>query len=53
MYRLISPFIDEGEALTSTLTDLTLRGKETSIAMLLNSTAGKFDAHVQRRICFY
>lgn len=33
--------IDSGEVLTSTLTDLTLRNKETSISMLLNSTAGK------------
>jgi hypothetical protein len=35
--------IDSGEVLTSTLTDLTLRSKETSISMLLNSTAGKID----------
>lgn len=28
--------------MTSTLTDLTLRGKDTSISMLLNSTAGEY-----------
>ncbi|GAA5803487.1 hypothetical protein HPULCUR_008969 [Helicostylum pulchrum] len=33
---------DSGEVLTSTLTDLTLRSKETSISMLLNSTAGEY-----------
>jgi hypothetical protein len=37
----INNAIDSGEVLTSTLTDLTLRNKETSISMLLNSTAGK------------
>ncbi|KAI8979525.1 diphthamide biosynthesis protein 2 [Mycotypha africana] len=31
-----------GEALTSKLTDLTLRNKETSISVLLNSTAGEY-----------
>ncbi|KAI9331137.1 diphthamide biosynthesis protein 2 [Pilaira anomala] len=30
------------DVLTSTLTDLTLRNKETSISMLLNSTAGEY-----------
>lgn len=34
--------LDNGELITSTLTDLTLRSKETSISMLLNSTAGKY-----------
>lgn len=33
--------IDSGEEITSKLTDLTLRSKETSITTLLNSTAGK------------
>ncbi|EPB82801.1 hypothetical protein HMPREF1544_10460 [Mucor circinelloides 1006PhL] len=34
--------LDSGEVLTSTLTDLTIRSKETSISMLLNSTAGEY-----------
>ncbi|KAI9020045.1 diphthamide biosynthesis protein 2 [Phycomyces nitens] len=33
---------DSGEPLTSKLTDLTLRSKDTSISMLLNSTAGEY-----------
>ncbi|KAI8340997.1 diphthamide biosynthesis protein 2 [Choanephora cucurbitarum] len=41
-HRVTNKNQDESEALTSTLTDLTLRGKETSIAMLLNSTAGEY-----------
>lgn len=34
--------------MTSTLTDLTLRSKETSISMLLNSTAGKLTNNILR-----
>ncbi|KAI8993273.1 putative diphthamide synthesis protein-domain-containing protein [Pilobolus umbonatus] len=37
-----APKEDSGELLTSSLTDLTLRTKETSISMLLNSTAGEY-----------
>ncbi|KAI8890934.1 diphthamide biosynthesis protein 2, partial [Backusella circina FSU 941] len=36
------PQDENGELITSTLTDLTLRSKETSISMLLNSTAGEY-----------
>ncbi|CEP19828.1 hypothetical protein [Parasitella parasitica] len=33
---------DSGELLTSTLTDLTLKSKENSLSLLLNSTAGEY-----------
>lgn len=41
MTNLFFFFEGSSEVLTSTLTDLTLRSKDTSISMLLNSTAGK------------